>query len=173
MKSSSDTSLNARERIPKSHPQIELRGKLDSLNANIIMLQANSGNGEYIADLEEVRGVVIRLQKCEAGEKVFSDRLVLWGLDEDEIHERSHNPAKYYGIGHILPHYDMGREAAGVNFLRTMVRETEVAACRAYKGEDGFRIIHVLNRLSSALYILTYKYLPKGYNRVMRFGSPE
>ncbi|MBR0258114.1 MAG: hypothetical protein IJQ58_10290, partial [Synergistaceae bacterium] len=76
-------------------------------------------------------------------------------------------------IGHILPHYDMGKESAGLNLLRTLTREAELCAVRAFGHEDTLRICHALNRLSSALYILTYKYLPQGYNRVMRFGSPD
>ncbi|MBR0149818.1 MAG: hypothetical protein IJP89_00475 [Synergistaceae bacterium] len=167
------TSLNARENVPKSHPRIELRGKLDTLNAQIIFLQSDSHSREYVSDLEEIRGVVNHLQKCEAGEKLFAGNFTLWGMNEDEIHTRSHNPMKYYGIGHILPHYDMGRESAGLNLLRTLMREAELCAVRAFGHEDSLRICHALNRLSSALYILTYKYLPQGYNRVMRFGSPD
>ncbi len=156
----------------KDSARIELRGKLDSLNARIIMCQAESDSEEYIADLEELRAVVNRLQRCEACAQVFADRMTLWGLDEDEIHTRSHNPAMYYGLGHILPHHEMGRKSAELNLLRTLVRETELCAVRAF-GDDGLRICHVLNRLSSALYILTYKYLPEGYDRVIHFGSSE
>ena len=165
------TSLNARVKIEKSHPVIELRGKLDSLNAQIILFQAGSHNDEYINDLEQVRGVVNVIQKCEAGEKVFDGELVLWEMSEGELHERSHNPMKYYGKGHILPHYEMKREAAEINFLRTLARECEVIACRAYDSNDRLKIIHALNRLSSALYVLTYKYLPEDYDKVLRFGG--
>ena len=157
----------------KDGPRLELRGRLDSLNAEIIFLQAMSDNPEYNADIEEVREVINCLQRCEAGEKVFAGPLTLWGIDGEEIHRRSHNPAKYYGLGHILPHMDMGRGASGINLLRTLTREAELCAVRAFGHDDRLRICHILNRLSSALYILTYKYLPEGYNRVMHFGSPE
>ena len=159
------TSLNASETVPKSHARIELRGKLDSLNAQIIFLQTLSGNHDYITDLEEVRGVVRELQACEAGGKIFSGGFSLWGMSDEELHARSHNPDR----GHILPHRDMKAEAAGVNVLRTLVREAEVCACRAFGDYDPLRICHVLNRLSSAVYILTYKYLPDGYNHVLIF----
>lgn len=157
----------------KDSPRIELRGRLDSLNARIILMQSESDSEEYISDLEELRAVVNRLQRCEACGKIFADGLTLWGIDEDEIHTRSHNPAEYYGLGHVLPHHEMGRIAAELNVLRTLVRETELCAVRAFGDDDGLRICHVLNRLSSAVYILTYKYLPEGYNRTIHFGSPE
>jgi len=158
------TSLNAHEKISKSNPRIELRGRLDSLNAQIILFQSRSDNPEFIKDLEEVRNVITKLQGCEAIEKTFDEILILWGFDENEIHERSHNPKKFYGKGHLLLNYKMGCEAAEINFLRTLTRETELCACRAFNDDDKYKIIHVLNRISSALYILIYKYIPKDFN---------
>ncbi|MBQ3447804.1 MAG: hypothetical protein IJG37_09210 [Synergistaceae bacterium] len=164
----------------KDSPRIELRGRLDSLNARIILLQSESDSAEYIADLEELRAVVNRLQRCEACGENFGDDFTLWGLGSEELHTRSHNPAMYCGLGHIMPHHEMGRLAAGLNVLRTLVRETELCAVRAFSpaacpygvgDDDGLRICHVLNRLSSAVYVLMYKYLPEGYSRVIRFGS--
>ncbi|MBQ3645927.1 MAG: hypothetical protein II960_04920, partial [Synergistaceae bacterium] len=87
--------------------RLELRGRLDSLNAQIILFQAYSQNQEYISDLEDVRKVIRILQRSEAAEKVFDGKLILFGIDEDEIHKRSHNPEKFYGLGHIMPHYEM------------------------------------------------------------------
>ena len=154
------TSLNGRETVSKTHERIELRGRLDSLNARIILFQAHSDNEIFIADLEEIRGVVRTLQGLEASEKVFEGVLTLWGMNEDEIHERSHNPQKFYGKGHLFSFsHEAGREASEINFLRTLVRETELCACRAFNDNDTCRIIHILNRLSSALYILIYKYI--------------
>ena len=153
----------------KSGDRFTLRGKLDSLNAQIIFLQTLSENHEYISDLEELREIVRQLQACEASEKVFDGEFSLWGMTAEEIHTRSHNPAKYYGLGHILPHRDMLREAASLNLLRTLVRETELCACRVYDSNDSLRLVYVLNRLSSAVYILTYKYLPEDYNHEIAF----
>ena len=158
------TSLNAHEKILKSDSRIELRGRLDSLNAQIIFFQAHSENQEFIKDLEEVRMIINNLQACEACEKIFDGKLILWGIDEDEIHERSHNPKKFFNKGHLLLNYKMGREAGKINLLRTLTRETELCACRAFNDEDKYKIIHILNRLSSALYILMYKYIPEDFN---------
>ncbi len=148
--------------------RLELRGRLDSLNAQIILFQAYSQNQEYISDLEDVRKVIRILQRSEAAEKVFDVKLILFGIDEDEIHKRSHNPEKFYGLGHIMPHYEMKKEAAELNFLRTLVRETELCSCKVFEN-DELKINHVLNRLSSALYILTYKYLPDSYDKTIKF----
>ena len=155
----------------KSTARIALRGKLDSLNAQIVFLQALSQNPEYISDLEDIRQIVRTLQMCEASDEFFADPFTLWGLSEDEIHSRSHNPAKFYGRGHILPHHDMQTESAGLNLLRTQIRETELSACLAFEDSDYLRLCHVLNRLSSAVYILTYKFLPEEYNHVLIFRS--
>ncbi len=155
----------------KTDSRMELRGRLDSLNAQIILLQTYSENQNYISDLEQVREVIRELQRCEACEKIFEGKLILFGIDEDEIHTRSHNPKKYYGLGHVLTHCEMKREAAEINFLRTLVRETELCSCRAFNDGDVYNISHVLNRLSSALYILIYKYLPLNYDKVIQFGK--
>ena len=156
----------------KTSLRFKLRGKLDKLNAQIILLQAHSQNQSYVDDLEGVREIVRRLQRCEACGEKFEGKMILWGLDEDEIHTRSHNPGKFYGLGHILPHSSMKQEAAELNFLRTVIREVELCACKTFP-EDSLMIAHVLNRLSSALYILTYKYLPKEYNMVINFHERQ
>lgn len=150
----------------KSGDRFILRGKLDSLNAQIVFLQTLSTNSEYISDLEEVRQLVRQLQACEASDTPLAGEFTLWGMSAHELHKLSHNPMG----GHILPHYDMKSEAAGLNLLRTSVREAELASCRAFP-EDTLRLSHVLNRLSSAVYILTYKYLPKEYNHRINFRS--
>ena len=150
----------------KSGDRFILRGKLDSLNAQIVFLQTLSENSEYIYDLEEIRQIVRELQACEAGGKIFDGEFSLWGMSADELHSLSHNPDG----GHILPHVDMKREAAGLNLLRTSVREAELASCRAFT-EDSLRISHTLNRLSSAVYVLTFKYLPENYLHRLKFGK--
>ena len=175
------TNLLGASVVSKTHPRIELRGRLDELNARIILVQTQAreaGQNSLEADLEELREKVRDLMACEVRD-VPCEELSLWGLSEEEIHQRSHYPERYYGLGHILPHADMGRWAAELNLLRTLVREVELCACRAFASpvgeceEGGMTrpdFIKVLNRLSSALYILTYKYLPEGYDRVIHFG---
>lgn len=158
--------------MKKTDSGMQLRGKLDTLNAYMILIQTCSDNHEYIADIEEIRQVIRKIQRCEAMNEVYDGRLILWGIDEDEIHTRSHNPERYYGLGHVLPHKDMGRESSELNLLRAFVRETELSACCVFS-DDKLKICHVLNRLSSALYILIYKYLPENYSRTIKFGHKK
>ncbi|MDR3230093.1 MAG: hypothetical protein LBT65_01520 [Synergistaceae bacterium] len=168
------TYLSAGNIVGKSDPRIEFRGLLDSLCAEVVERQVRLLKGpgaEASEDLEEVRTKLCDLLTCEATGKPC-DELTLWGLSGDELRERSHYPAKYFGIGHIRAHYSMGKTAAELNVLRTKAREAELAACRAFETPEGVErpdIIKFLNRLSSAIYVLTYKYLPKGYDKTIRF----
>ena len=163
--------------VSKTHPRIELRGRFDELNARIILVQTqaqDAGLPDLEADLEEVRSKIVELMSCEVRDAPCGE-FSLWGLSDEEIRQRSHTPEKYYGLGHILPHPDMGRWAAELNLLRTLVREAELCACRAFACDAEGNvsrpdIVSALNRLSSALYILTYKYLPDGYDRIISFG---
>ncbi len=169
------THLIGAELVGKTHPRIELRGRIDSLRAAVIELQVKAkeaGKAELVNKLEEVLDKLVDLQYCEVRDTPCSE-LSLWGLSDGEIHERSHFPERYYGISHISPHHEMGFLASALNRLRTQVRETELCACRAFETSEGTSrtdIVQVLNRLSSAIYILTYDYLPDGYNRLAGFA---
>jgi ethanolamine utilization cobalamin adenosyltransferase len=172
------TFLSAGVVVDKSNPRIEFRGRLDSLSAAVVALQITGqreGRASLVEELEEVRAKIYEILSCEVTGK-FCEDLVLWGLSSEEILDRSHHPAKYWGLGHIRPHHTMGAVAAGLNELRTKVRETELSACRAFQASQGLErldIVMALNRLSSALYVLTYKYLPEGYGETVRFTKPR
>ena len=175
------TSLSGSTMADKTHPRVELRGRLDSLCAMVVELQIlgeRQGIASLVEELEEVGNKLYDILSCEVSGKIC-DELFLWGMNGDEIRERSHHPERYFGIGHIRPHYTMGAIAAGLNSLRTQVREAELSACRAFttsvdtgdEKTDRIDIIKVLNRLSSAVYMLIYKYLPIGYDQTARFSK--
>jgi ethanolamine utilization cobalamin adenosyltransferase len=176
------TSLSGKATAKKSDPRIEFRGRLDSLDAFVVAIQVGAkreGVPALVEKLEEIRLKVRDILTCEVTGKPCED-LSLWGLGSDEIRERSHHPEKYFGIGHILPHHTMGLVAATLNTLRTQVREAELSACRAFdrdgngnekKSPDRPDIIAALNRLSAAVYILIYSYLPDGYDKTIKFAG--
>ena len=152
------THLYANVLVNKDHPRIALRGRLDSLQAEIILLQCEAdekGEGALLNALGELLAFSRTLLACEVKDEMPPETR-LFGFDDAQLRERSHDPARYYGIGHMLPDYTMGRLAVSLNYLRTQVRETELAAARAFPAgsRNGKAIIRALNRMSSAVYLL-------------------
>ena len=85
----------------------------------------------------------------------------LCGLGPEELRERSHYPEKYYGQPHFLLHYTDSPAILAVNKVRAVARQTELAAYRAFRDENGAvtreDILQGLNRLSSLLWIFMIK----------------
>ena len=168
------THLSGNLLVSKGHPRIEFRGRLDSLQSKILEVQVRAvelGDRTLAVELEELLEFVRSLLAAEVTDRPLEER-ALFGLDLDEIRSMSHNPKKTFGLGHIRPHYSMGALCAGLNILRTEVREVELAAFRAFSGDDGSierpDLLRALNRLSSALYILMYRRLPQGFDKEIR-----
>ncbi|MDR1051471.1 MAG: cobalamin adenosyltransferase [Deltaproteobacteria bacterium] len=168
-KPESMTHLSGRRLVSKNHPVIAFRGKLDSLCAQIVsaqLLGSQLGREDFVADLGEVSEFVRRLLPCELrGEPV--PPMLLCGWDAAAVKERSHHPQKYFGVGHMKSALGMGALSVSLNVLRAQARETELAAARAFvddRGESAREdLVTALNRLSSLLYVLMYKYLPAGF----------
>ncbi len=149
------TNLNAREMVCKTHPRIVLRGKLDSLESEILVLQASS-KSEWYAPLDDALRLVRSLLSAEVRDKPL-DPWTLDGMSPDEVHRCSHHPEQFGFSGHILPSAEQGLLAAKLNRLRTMTRETELSAVQTFW--DGHQLtredlILALNRLSSYFYVL-------------------
>lgn len=165
------TTLRGDELVLKDHPRIAFRGAIDSMEADIILLQiltSRRGMKKLTEDLEEIIKAIRWLLRCEvSGEPV--GEVTLQGLDSDEMRAHSHHPSQYYGMKHFLPSYRYGEIPAYLNRLRTRARELELTAYRAFKKEDGQPeredIIRVLNRLSSLFWIMMFKYLTGKYGQ--------
>lgn len=155
--------------VVKHHPRILFRGKLDSLQALIVMAQvhiAEGGKQKLVDDLGNVLDILREMMRCDVLDEAFRNETII-GLTHAELRERSHDPKKFYGIQQmVLPDYTMGKDYALLNQIRTAVRETEVAAAQAFR--EGTRctrgdIIEELNRLSSAMHIMMCMYLAGQY----------
>lgn len=163
------THLRGDQLVFKDHPRIAFRGAIDSLESEIILVQVQTEKyhlEQLTEDLEEIIKTIRWLLRCEvSGEPV--GEVVLQGLDTDQLRAHSHHPSLYYGMRHFLPTHRHGEIVALLNRLRTKVRETELAAYRAFKTQDGDvtreDIIRVLNRLSSLFWIMMFKYLTGRY----------
>lgn len=165
------TQLFGNKLVCKDHPRILFRGKLDALQADVVlaqaMIQAAQGSQSLIKDLADILKDLREMMKCEVLDEEMAETTVI-GLTHEELRAQSHNPMKYYNIKQmVLPDYTMGTEYAWLNKLRTAIRETEVAACQAFhSGKTYVRkdIIEELNRLSSALHIMMCRHLAGWYS---------
>lgn len=152
--------------VVKNHPRIAFRGKLDSLQALIVLDQAilneKTGYGKMIADLDNILGVLREIMRCDAlNEPLRVEKII--GLTSAELRERSHAPMKFFHVKYMrLPDYKMGIAYALLNQLRTAVREAEVTAVNAFKNGTNYErqdILEIFNRLSSAVHIMMCTYL--------------
>lgn len=147
------THLRGNILVPKTHPGIAFRGMADLLEAEILLCAAQAGAGLRL-QLTEVLEFVRRLVRCHVtGEPV--GKFSLCGMTPELLRLHSHFPQRYYGQPHFMPAPSDGILLLRLNRLRTVVRQTELAACRAFTGTEEPRedIVLGLNRLSSLIWI--------------------
>ena len=149
------THLNAQVLVPKTHPRIAFRGKLDSLEAELLLCGKDCPHLEK--DLGEVLELARRIIRCDVLEEPLPDGK-LCGLTEEELHKRSHFPQDFYGQPHFMPGIKDSREVLRLNRLRCAVREAEISAAAAFVTPEGSvtrpDILRAMNRMSSMVYIL-------------------
>ncbi|MGL4344062.1 MAG: cobalamin adenosyltransferase [Cellulosilyticaceae bacterium] len=163
------THLRGNLLVFKDHPRIALRGRIDSLEADIIctqLLAEKHHMNKLVKELQEVILFIRNLLRCEvSGERI--ETFTVAGLTPEDMREQSYHPSKYFGMRHVLPSYTMGEIVASLNKLRTMTRETELVAYKAFKDEYGAvernDIIKAFNRLSSLFWIMMFKVMTDKY----------
>ena len=149
------THLNGEILVHKSHPRIVFRGKLDTLEAELILCQLAAEH--LIAPVGEILNLARQLIRCDVlGQPVPEKKLC--GLTEDAQRKRSHFPQEYYGQPHFMPSVSDGEVIGRLNRARCAARETELAAVAAFSDREGnptrVDILRALNRMSSMLYLL-------------------
>lgn len=149
------THLNGEVLVPKTHPRIRFRGKMDTLEAELILCQLVPGAPE--GALGEILDLSRKILRCDVLEEPLRQD-TLCGLTQDEQRGRSHMPQDYYGQPHFMPQASDGSVIAGLNRARCFAREAELAAVEAFSDRDGNLIWEdipkALNRMSSMLYLL-------------------
>ena len=144
--------------VPKDHPRILFRGKMDTLEAELILCQlADKG---LVSSVGEILALARQIIRCEVlNEPLHWDKLC--GLTEAEQRRRSHFPQDYYGQPHFMPSAEDGPVIARLNRARCAAREAELAAVTAFSDREGnltrTDIPQALNRMSSMLYIFMIK----------------
>lgn len=149
------THLDGTTLVPKTHPRIVFRGKLDTLEARLIACRLEAP--EFDRELGEILCFTRKLLRAEVlGEPV--EEGTLCGMTEQELRRRSHFPQDSYGQPHFMPEAADGPVMAQLNLARCAAREAELAAVAAFTGPDGqvtrLDLIRAMNRLSSAIYLL-------------------
>ncbi|MCL2193814.1 MAG: hypothetical protein FWB78_10525 [Treponema sp.] len=165
------THLHGNQLTEKDNPVIVFRGKLDTLCAMILeaqLLGEQAGNGAFVDDLQEILEFTRRILPAEyKGTPMGEFRLL--GMTGEELRDRCRHPERHFGHGHLLMEKGMGALCLRLNLLRTLAREAEVSAVRAFRDPSSPAqsrrpdILEALNRLSTLFYVLTYKYLPTDY----------
>ena len=150
------THLNGEVLVPKTHPRIEFRGKMDTLEAELLLCQP--GLTQIIANkVGQVLEFARMLIRCDVLEEPVPGG-TLCGLTEEEQRKRSHFPQTYYGQPHFMPCAEDGVAILRLNRARCAAREAELAAVRAFTDREGnptrLDILRAMNRMSSMLYIL-------------------
>ena len=149
------THLHGDVLVPKDHPRIRFRGKLEALEAELIQCQL--ADPALLEPVGQILDLARKILRCEVLEEPLAfDKLC--GLTPQELRRHSHFPQDYYGQPHFMPSAADGPVMARLNRARCAVRETELAAAAAVRREDGTcsreDILRALNRMSSMLYIL-------------------
>ena len=150
------THLHGNILVPKTHPRIAFRGAVDTLEGQLL-LAIHQAEGEIRDKLQQVLQLTRNLIRWDVMEEPVEQQK-LWGLTEQQIHERSHFPQKFYGQPHFML---TGMENAlllQINLARCAARNAELAAVAAFSDREGNPvrqdILLEMNRLSSALYLL-------------------
>ena len=149
------THLQGNVLVSKTHPRIRFRGKLDTLEAELILCRLECGGLDR--ELGEILALARTLIRCDVLDEPLKEQ-TLCGLTQQEQRSHSHFPQEYYGQPHFMPEAADGRQIAQLNRARCAAREAELAAVEAWMDRDGNvareDILRAMNRISSMLYIL-------------------
>ncbi len=158
------THLRANLLVPKTHPVIAFRGKIDTFEADVILAQLTAekcGKQQLSDDLQQVLIFVRTILGNEVKDEPLPEMKLL-GLSLDELRRVSHDIKSELGLKtHPVPDRSMGELPAVINSLRAKSREVELAAERAVPGRAD--ILTALNRLSSCLHIMFCRLLTGYY----------
>ena len=149
------THLNGDVLVSKTHPRIRFRGKLDTLEAELILCQITSV--ELAPMLGEILELSRRIIRSDVLEQPLKEEKIC-GMTPEELRKRSHFPQEFYGQPHFAPSAADGLVIARLNRARCAAREAELAAVEAFSDREGnptrTDILQAMNRISSAIYLL-------------------
>jgi ethanolamine utilization protein EutL len=168
--------------VPKTHPRIVARGKLDLLQSALLDAQ-NAADAEGARGLVGELGEVLELSRALVGAEVTGKPIPppsLFGMGSDELRDATHHTYELYGVPFMYPDVRQGPVIAKLALARAIAREAEVAAIAAFPPARGAvtapparaDLAHALNRISSALYLLATRYVAGRYEGSRRPLGP-
>jgi ethanolamine utilization protein EutL len=168
--------------VRKTHPRIVARGKIDLLQSAILDAQT-AADAESARMLVGELGELLELARDLLGAEVTgkpAPPVRLFGLGDDELRDATHHTHELYGVPFMYPDVRQGPVVAKLGLARAIAREAEVAITAAFPAETGGStapparadLAHVLNRISSALYLLACKYVAGRYEGTRRPLGP-
>src|SRR4029079_16477671 len=155
--------------VPKTHPRIAARGKLDLLQSAVL-------DAQVAADADRARGLVgelaeiLELTRTLVGAEVTGREIPpprLFGMGSDEIRDATHHTHELYGVPFMYPDVRQGPVVAKLALARGIAREAELAMIAATPparrevtaARARSDLAPPLNRISSALYLLPCRYV--------------
>ena len=149
------THLHSNALVLKTHPRIRFRGKMDALEAELLLCQLECP--KWKQELGEILSLARNILRWEVlDEPAIQEKLC--DLTEEELRSHSHRPQDYYGQAHFMPEVTDGAAVLQLNRCRTAARAAELAAAAAFTDENGnctrVDLLRLLNRMSSMIYIL-------------------
>lgn len=150
------THLNSQILVPKTHPRILFRGRMDTLEAELLLCaqHADSKTREHLQEVLNYARLILRWDVLNEPVQEMS----LCGLTQAELRQRSHRPQEFYGQPHFAPDFSDTALLLQLNRARCAAREAELAAVAAFTDRESnptrTDLLQAMNRLSSMLYIL-------------------
>jgi len=168
--------------VPKTHPRIAARGKLDLLQSAVLDAQVAAdadGARSLVGELGEILELARGLVGAEVtGREVPPPRL--FGMGSDELRDATHHTHELYGVPFMYPDVRQGPVIAKLSLARGIAREAELAMLAAFPPTRGAvtappgraDLAHALNRISSALYLCACRYVAGLYEGSRRPLGP-
>ena len=155
MKPEHKTYLRDTELVEKTDIRIALRGALDTLHSEVLLLQTDVLYTErnLAEELESVSHLLRDLLLFEKIKMQLED-MPLFGERLEDWRALSHQSYQYMLLP--TPPYKMDSTAARLNKLRAQTREVELIAAHVYTlhpTEEFEAVQYALNRVSSSIYV--------------------
>ena len=120
--------------MPKTHPRIAARGKLDLLQSALLDAQVAADADGARALVGEL-GEILELARALVGAEVTGREVpppTLFGMGSDELRDATHHTHELYGVPFMYPDVRQGPVVAKLSLARGIAREAELAMLAAF-----------------------------------------